>query len=124
MTPPPALSLHELELLRRVFRAHPSIQEVRLFGSRAKGTHTAHSDVDLALFGDVTALHAERIAAELDELPTPYHYDVKSFAEITFEALRDHIARVGVPIYPGQVERRHAKRLRIPDEENPTASSG
>ena len=91
---------HELALLFRVFRSHPAIKQVKLFGSRAKGTHSPHSDVDLALLGDLSVLQAEAIAAELDELPLPYHYDVRAFGEIAHEALREHIERVGVSIYP------------------------
>jgi predicted nucleotidyltransferase len=72
----------EIELLRSVFRRHSDVRTVKLFGSRAKGTHTARSDVDLALWGDVDELQAEQIAAELDELPLPYRYDVKPFNSI------------------------------------------
>jgi predicted nucleotidyltransferase len=99
MTRPP-LTPAELSLLRGVFRRHPEISAVRLFGSRAKGTHAAHSDVDLAVWGTVDALQAEAIAAELDELPLPYRYDVKPFAGIELPALRDHIERVGLLLYP------------------------
>ena len=53
----------------------------------------------LALHGDIDALGAEAIAAALDELPLPYHYDVKSYAAITLPALREHIDRVGIAIY-------------------------
>ena len=80
--------------------SHPALKEVKLFGSRAKRTQSPHSDVDLALVGNVSALHAEAVAAELDELPLPYRYDVKAFGEITFAALREHIERVGISIYP------------------------
>ena len=99
MTNESALSARELALLTRVFRAHPEIEGVTLFGSRAKGTQTPHSDVDLALLGAVDGLQAEAVAAELDELPLPYHYDVKVLAEITFRELREHIERVGISIY-------------------------
>lgn len=94
-----ALSPAELASLAQVFALHPEISAVTLFGSRAKGTHTSHSDVDLALHGDIDALGAEAIAADLDELPLPYHYDVKSYATISFPPLREHIDRVGVEIY-------------------------
>ena len=100
MTAVAALPPRELALLFRVFRSHPAIKQVKLFGSRAEGTHSPHSDVDLALLGDLSVLQAEAIAAELDELPLPYHYDVKAFGEITHEDLREHIERVGVSIYP------------------------
>jgi uncharacterized protein len=96
----PALTERELGLLNQVFRRHPEILAVRLFGSRAKGTHTPRSDVDLAIWGDVDAIRAEAISAELDELPLPYHFDVKPFGLIKLESLRDHIQRVGLAVYP------------------------
>jgi predicted nucleotidyltransferase len=95
----PPLTSAEIEMLCSVFRRHPEIREVKLFGSRAKGTQTQRSDVDLALWGDVDALRAEAIAAELDELPLPYLYDAMPFASIKLPSLREHIERVGVPIY-------------------------
>jgi predicted nucleotidyltransferase len=96
----PALTERELQLISQVFRRHPEVVAVRLFGSRAKGTHTPRSDVDLAIWGDVDAIRAESISAELDELPLPYHFDVKPFGLINLESLRDHIQRVGLPVYP------------------------
>ena len=96
----PALTERELGLINQVFRRHPEIQAVRLFGSRAKGSHTPRSDVDLAIWGDVDAIRAEAISAELDELPLPYHFGVKPFGLIKLESLRDHIQRVGLAVYP------------------------
>jgi uncharacterized protein len=95
-----ALSSHERALLNDVFRRHPEIKAVRLFGSRAKGTHTPRSDVDLAVWGEVDPLRAEAIRAELDELPLPYRYDVTPFHEIALPSLREHIERVGILLYP------------------------
>ena len=96
----PALQPAEIDMLRAVFARHPEITAVKLFGSRAKGTQRPESDVDLALWGDVDALAAEAIAAELDDLPLPYHYDVTPFASIKLQSLRDHIERVGITIFP------------------------
>jgi predicted nucleotidyltransferase len=70
MNPPP-LKPTELDMVRSVFRLHPEIETATLFGSRAKGTHSERSDVDLVVTGDVGPLRAEGIAAELDELPLP-----------------------------------------------------
>jgi len=36
------------------------------------------------------------IAAELDELPMPYKYDVQPFDLIKLRPLREHIQRVGI----------------------------
>ena len=92
-----SLSDRETALIASVFSRHPEVSAVKLFGSRAKGTHTARSDVDLALWG-VDALRAEAIAAELDDLPLPYHFDVVPFDLIKQDSLREHIQRVGMPL--------------------------
>jgi len=97
---PPALKPGEIEQIRAVFRRHPEVKAVKVFGSRAKGVHQPYSDVDLAVWGDVDALRAEAIAGELDELPLPYRYDVMPFAAIQLEPLREHIERVGISLYP------------------------
>lgn len=96
----PALTELELELIAGVFRKHPEIVSAKLFGSRAKDTHTPRSDVDLAVWGNVDALGAEAISSDLDELPLPYRFDVKPFDLIKLPTLREHIERVGIPIYP------------------------
>ena len=96
----PALRPDELTLLREVFKRHSEIKSVKLFGSRAKGNHSSCSDIDLALWGAVDALQAEAIAAELDDLPLPYRYDVKPFHLIELRPLREHIERVGITVFP------------------------
>ena len=89
----------DLELVRSVLRQHPEIESATMFGSRAKGTHTPRSDVDLALAGPLGALGAEAIAAELEELPLPYRFDVHALAAITHVPLLEHIEPVGMVIY-------------------------
>ena len=88
-------------MMRAVFRRHSEITSASLFGSRAKGTHTERSDVDLAVTGNVAPLAAEAIAAELDELPLPYRFEVHSLEYIEHRPLLEHIRRAGVVIYPG-----------------------
>jgi len=68
---PAPLKPAEMDMVRAIFCHHPEIETATLVGSRAKGVHSEHSDVDIALTGDVGPLHAEGIAAELDELPLP-----------------------------------------------------
>jgi len=88
-------------MIRAVFKCHPKVREVRLFGSRASGTHTSRSDLDLALFGEVTPLETQGIASELDELPLPYKYDLLAFEALADGPLREHILRVGILVFPG-----------------------
>lgn len=98
MSPAP-LTDRELALVRDVLRRHPAVWAAILFGSRAKGTHTACSDVDLAIEGGVTPLEAEAIAGDLDELPLPYRFDVQALPHIAHKPLREDIDRVGICIY-------------------------
>lgn len=85
---------------RSIFRRHPEVTSATLFGSRAKGTHSDRSDVDLVVTGHVEPLHAEAIASELDELPLPYRFEVQPLAHIHHRPLLEHIKRVGIIIYP------------------------
>jgi predicted nucleotidyltransferase len=89
------LTDRETSLIGSVLNQHPEVSQVKLFGSRANACHTPASDIDLALWG-VDALQAESIAAELDELPLPYRFDVKAFESIKQHSLRDHIQRRGI----------------------------
>jgi len=93
------LTAHELELIRQVAAQHSEITGLILFGSRAMGTAEPSSDIDIAIEGVDDPLRAETIAGDLDELPLPYRFDVHALAAIQSEALRDHIARVGLRIY-------------------------
>ena len=102
------LSPSETALLAKVFQKHPEIVSVVLFGSRAKGTHTKRSDVDLVVNGEITSLEAEAIASELDELPLPYRFEVQVFKLIKYRPLLDHIQRVGVAVYMREAEKDNA----------------
>jgi len=93
------LAQTDLDLIRGVLKRHPLVTAAHLFGSRAKGTATVSSDIDLALEGITNPLQAEAIASDLDELPLPYHFDVVALVTVKSAQLRDHIARVGVRIY-------------------------
>jgi len=86
-------------MVRSVFQRHPEVKTATLFGSRAKGTHTERSDVDLVVTGAVEPLRAEAIAAELEELPLPYRFEVQPLEHIRYVPLLEHIKRVGVLIY-------------------------
>ncbi|MEI7957976.1 MAG: nucleotidyltransferase domain-containing protein [Verrucomicrobiota bacterium] len=93
------LTQQEEELIRDILRRHPKVTEARLFGSRAKGTAKPNSDVDLALWGEISELQAASIAGELEELPLPYTFDLQAYEQIRHQPLREHIDRVGILFY-------------------------
>jgi predicted nucleotidyltransferase len=79
----------------------PEIEEVVIFGSRAKGNFKKASDIDLAIKGKtVTDVTIKRLSARLnEELSMPYFFDVLEYASINNQDLLDHIQRVGTVIY-------------------------
>ena len=77
----------------------PSVQKAVLFGSRAKGTAKPHSDVDIALYGNVDVFEAEDVSCRLNELPFIQKFDVVAFNLVENAELREHIERVGVEIF-------------------------
>ena len=79
----------------------PEIEEVILFGSRAKGTYQQGSDVDLAIKGEKIA-HSTvlRLLDSLNEVrPIPYFFDVINYNSLEDNPLRSHIDRVGIVLY-------------------------
>lgn len=97
---PFGLPEHAVESIRAVFRAHPEIEEVILYGSRAKGNYTPGSDIDLVCCGqNLTRSHLNRIRHELDDLLLPYSIDVSRFEDISNPDLLAHIARVGLVLH-------------------------
>jgi len=73
----------------------PQLHWVKLYGSRAMGKHWAGSDIDLAFSADADCSAALREA--LDQLPTPYLFDVTHVESLRHAPLREHIERVGIP---------------------------
>ena len=93
------LSTEEIRMMEPVFHQCASLTGVILFGSRAKGTASAGSDVDLALEGVEDVLVAESLRGKLEDLAIPYRFDVQIVERIQHEPLREHIDRVGVRIW-------------------------
>jgi predicted nucleotidyltransferase len=83
-----------------VFRRHPRVEEVVLYGSRAKGTQKPGSDVDLVLKGEGLNLREiNRISLELDSLNLPYTFDLSLYHRIDNPELIEHIERIGQVLY-------------------------
>ena len=89
------------EAVIAVIAANDRVERAVLFGSRATGTNTVTSDVDIALFGDrLTLTHRARLTAALEEIPMAQTVDLLLYDSIQDRALREHIRNHGVEWYP------------------------
>lgn len=89
--------------LLTVFSHYPEINEVILYGSRAKGNYKPGSDIDIALKGNGLTLSVlTKIETEIDDLLLPYTVDCVVFEKINNTELTDHINRVGIQLFPGK----------------------
>lgn len=68
------------------------VQNVILFGSRAKGTAHERSDFDVAVSG---VKDIEKLREMIDEIPTLYSFDIVDLDECTNQLLKEEIARYG-----------------------------
>ncbi len=84
-----------LKLLLNYFHSHPQILKVYIYGSRAMGKETPGSDIDLAIVTSSEHDISGTVKADLEDLPTPYLFDVTDYQRITHQPLREHIDRVG-----------------------------
>jgi uncharacterized protein len=92
-----------LHSLHRIFQSYGEITTVVLYGSRAKGTFHAGSDVDITMKGDhITDRLVGKVEDDVDELFLPYTFDISSWDMIDNGDLRSHIERVGIVIYQKQ----------------------
>lgn len=92
-------SSEALKLVSEIFRKHPEVHTVKIFGSRAIGNFKDYSDVDLALWGDLDINLIGQISHELDELPLPFTFDVKDYKTINHVPLKEHIDEFGKILY-------------------------
>ena len=88
------------EAIIAVIAANDRVERAVLFGSRATGTNTVSSDVDIALFGDeLTLTDQARLAAALDEIPMAQSVDLLLYDSIQDQRLREHIHAHGIELY-------------------------
>jgi len=86
--------------INAIFENYPSVTEVVLYGSRAKGNYRSGSDIDLTMKGEGLNLKLlNKIANDLDDLLLPYTFDLSILAQIDNRDLIAHISRVGKVVY-------------------------
>ena len=80
-----------LEEIQRISRQYGA-REVILFGSRAKGTETERSDIDIAVSG---AERFDELEEAIDEIPTLLSFDVVNMDTCQNELLLKEIIEYG-----------------------------
>lgn len=95
------LTHSDLRYMQQLFSREPSIEQVWLYGSRAKGSYQPGSDVDLALVGAAINRHiVTRIHTILeDESPVPYFFDVVNWNSLNNAKVKDEIQRTAQLLY-------------------------
>lgn len=94
------LSQENIDDIQAVFKKHPNIEKVLLYGSRAKGTFKPSSDIDISLIGkDISLTQLNTIENELDDLLLPYKFDISIYHQIENPDFIAHIQRVGEEFY-------------------------
>lgn len=94
------LNAQQIALLQQIFADYPAIEKVKLYGSRAKGTYHARSDIDLAAFGDgLNRFLIAEVLMAFAESDLPYTVDLQDYRSLKNPQLLEHIDRVGVVIY-------------------------
>lgn len=73
-------------------------KKIILFGSRAKGTATERSDIDIAVAG-VSSCDIFELQEELDEIPTLYTIDLVDLDTCKNQLLLEDIRQYGREIY-------------------------
>lgn len=104
------LSDVELRKLSELFARYEDIEEVILYGSRAKGNYKPFSDVDISLVGPrLTRSALNQISLAIDDLLLPYQFDLSIFHKLTNPELKEHIQRVGISIFNRDYSRDQSK---------------
>lgn len=99
MKPEFGLSEATVSIIRAILQKFTEIEKTVIYGSRAKGKYREGSDVDLTLFGNISAKTVAEVLDALDESFLPYTFDISAYDSIRNEQLREHIDRVGNVLY-------------------------
>ena len=97
------LKQETLDNLNIIFTQIDDINEVILYGSRAKGTHKHSSDIDITLKGKKLTLSIlNKLSIEIDNLLLPYTFDISIYHHLKNIELIEHIDKIGKILYNKQ----------------------
>ena len=94
------LSDRDIQTLFEILVKYPEVEEVHVFGSRAKGNFHKGSDIDLVIMNkDVSAKLIQRLLSDFKESTLPYFVDVINYQTTKHSQLKEHIDKVGRLLY-------------------------
>lgn len=99
------LQQKHIDAINACFAQYPQIEQVILYGSRAKGNYKNGSDIDLTIVGDLDYNSLLKLENQLDDLLLPYKMDLSLKHKITNPDLLNHIERVGKVFYEKAIEK-------------------
>lgn len=89
-----------LSKIQSVFEKYTEIDEVVIYGSRAMGNYREGSDIDITLKGEkLNPVLLSSIEQDIDELNTPYLFDISIYHQLKSPSLIGHIDRMGTLFY-------------------------
>lgn len=93
------LSKKTITQLKGVFKKYPEITYVKIYGSRATNHYRRGSDIDLAFFFESDKDLLSNISWDLDDLPSPYLFDLVNYDTLSESPLKEEIDKYGKIFY-------------------------
>ena len=95
------LNERDIHTISGILSKYSDIRNVLIFGSRAKDMHHYGSDIDLAIMDEnINYQTLRNIKSDMSDTSLPYNVDLINFSTITNQELKEHILRVGKPLFP------------------------
>ena len=104
MKPDFGISQKAMDSLLGIFNNYPDITRILVYGSRAKGTFSDRSDLDLVVMDAIDRKSWGSLWMEINSSDFPSTVDIQVWDDIKNENLKEHIQRVGKVFYTAKVD--------------------
>jgi predicted nucleotidyltransferase len=94
------LTESQITNLQNIFAKYPEVNQVIVYGSRAKGNFSERSDIDLIIKDSkISRTIINKIMLDFEESNIPFIVELQNYDNLKNLELIDHINRVGKIIY-------------------------
>ncbi len=91
-------------VIQSIFSNHSNLEEVKIYGSIAKGNYREGSDIDLVIMNKIDQKELALILDEFEKSIIPYLIDLSIYPNLNSNELKNHINRVGQLFYKRNTE--------------------